>query len=66
MISNLYVYDSYPLLKPPWSGSYSQSTLFCLYLDEKGIEYKDYGCDSLASVDYPVYFLIYSFNSYPP
>ena len=24
-------------------------------LDEKGIEYKDYGCDSLASVDYPVY-----------
>ena len=25
------------------------------YLDEKGIEYKDYGCDSLASVDYPVY-----------
>ena len=25
------------------------------YLDEKGIEYKDYGCDSLDSVDYPVY-----------
>lgn len=25
------------------------------YLDEKGIEYKDYGCDSLDSVDYPIY-----------
>ena len=25
------------------------------YLEESGIEYKDYGCDSLDSVDYPVY-----------
>ncbi|HEX3022481.1 MAG TPA: ribose 5-phosphate isomerase B [Lachnospiraceae bacterium] len=25
------------------------------YLKEKGIEYKDFGCDSTASVDYPVY-----------
>ncbi len=25
------------------------------YLDEKGIEYRDYGCDSLDAVDYPVY-----------
>ncbi len=25
------------------------------YLDSKGIAYKDYGCDSTASVDYPVY-----------
>ena len=25
------------------------------YLDQKGIEYKDFGCDSTASVDYPVY-----------
>jgi ribose 5-phosphate isomerase B len=25
------------------------------YLKEKGIDYKDFGCDSTASVDYPVY-----------
>ena len=25
------------------------------YLDEKGIAYKDYGCDTTESVDYPVY-----------
>lgn len=25
------------------------------HLEERGIEYKDFGCDSLESVDYPVY-----------
>ena len=25
------------------------------YLDEKGLEYQDYGCDSTASTDYPIY-----------
>lgn len=25
------------------------------YLEEKGIEYKDFGCDSIESVDYPEY-----------
>ena len=25
------------------------------YLDEEGLEYQDYGCDSTASTDYPIY-----------
>ena len=36
-------------------GGYELKLEIKKYLDEKGIEYKDYGCDSLASVDYPVY-----------
>ena len=36
-------------------GGYELKLEIKKYLDEKGIEYKDYGCDSLESVDYPVY-----------
>ncbi len=36
-------------------GGYELKQEIKKYLDEKGIEYKDYGCDSLDSVDYPVY-----------
>ena len=36
-------------------GGYELKLEIKKYLDEKGIEYKDYGCDSLDSVDYPVY-----------
>ena len=36
-------------------GGYELKQEIKKYLDEKGIEYKDYGCDSTASVDYPVY-----------
>ena len=36
-------------------GGYELKLEIRKYLDEKGIEYKDYGCDSTASVDYPVY-----------
>ena len=36
-------------------GGYELKLEIRKYLDEKGIEYKDYGCDSLDSVDYPVY-----------
>ena len=34
-------------------GGYELKQEIKKYLDEKGIEYKDYGCDSLDSVDYP-------------
>ena len=36
-------------------GGYELKQEIKKYLDEKGIEYKDYGCDSLDSVDYPIY-----------
>ena len=36
-------------------GGYELKQEIKKYLDEKGIKYKDYGCDSLDSVDYPVY-----------
>ena len=36
-------------------GGYELKLEIKKYLDEKGIEYKDFGCDSLDSVDYPVY-----------
>ena len=36
-------------------GGYELKQEIKKYLDEKGIEYKDFGCDSTASVDYPVY-----------
>ncbi|MCR5514837.1 MAG: ribose 5-phosphate isomerase B [Lachnospira sp.] len=36
-------------------GGYELKLEIMKYLDSKGLEYKDYGCDSLASVDYPVY-----------
>ena len=36
-------------------GGYELKKEILEYLDQKGIEYKDFGCDSTASVDYPVY-----------
>ena len=33
-------------------GGYELKQEIKKYLDEKGIEYKDFGCDSTASVDY--------------
>ena len=36
-------------------GGYELKQEIKKYLDEKGIEYKDFGCDSTAAVDYPVY-----------
>ena len=36
-------------------GGYELKLEIKKYLDEKGIEYEDFGCDSLDSVDYPVY-----------
>ena len=36
-------------------GGYELKKEIVAYLDQKGIEYKDFGCDSTASVDYPVY-----------
>lgn len=36
-------------------GGYELKLEIKKYLDEKGIEYKDFGCDSTASVDYPEY-----------
>ena len=36
-------------------GGYELKKEILKYLDEKDIEYKDFGCDSLESVDYPVY-----------
>ena len=36
-------------------GGYELKKEIESYLDGKGIAYKDYGCDSMASVDYPVY-----------
>lgn len=36
-------------------GGYELKMEILKHLDEKGIAYKDFGCDSTASVDYPVY-----------
>ena len=36
-------------------GGYELKQEIKAYLDKEGIAYKDFGCDSLASVDYPVY-----------
>ena len=36
-------------------GGYELKKEIESYLDGNGIAYKDYGCDSMASVDYPVY-----------
>ena len=36
-------------------GGYELKLRILQYLEEKGLEYKDFGCDSLDSVDYPIY-----------
>ncbi len=36
-------------------GGYELKQEIIAYLEKAGIEYKDFGCDSPASVDYPVY-----------
>ena len=36
-------------------GGYELKLRIIQYLEEKGLEYKDFGCDSLDSVDYPIY-----------
>lgn len=36
-------------------GGYALKEEIKKHLDERGIEYKDFGCDSEASVDYPIY-----------
>lgn len=36
-------------------GGYELKESVKRYLEEKGIPYQDMGCDSMASVDYPVY-----------
>jgi ribose 5-phosphate isomerase B len=36
-------------------GGYELKQEIKKYLDEKGIAYRDYGCDSTAAVDYPTY-----------
>ncbi|MGI6069147.1 MAG: ribose 5-phosphate isomerase B [Blautia sp.] len=36
-------------------GGYELKLEIIKYLESKGLEYKDYGCDSTAAVDYPVY-----------
>ncbi len=36
-------------------GGFELKEIIKKYLDEKGIEYIDYGCNSTESVDYPVY-----------
>ena len=36
-------------------GGYELKQEIKKYLDEKGIAYKDFGCDSTEAVDYPVY-----------
>ena len=36
-------------------GGYELKLEIIKYLEEKGLEYKDFGCDGLESVDYPVY-----------
>lgn len=36
-------------------GGYDMKEKVIEYLKEKGIPYRDFGCDSKASVDYPVY-----------
>lgn len=36
-------------------GGYQLKLEILKYLEKKGLEYKDFGCDSLESVDYPIY-----------
>lgn len=36
-------------------GGYELKQEILKHLDERNIAYKDFGCDSTASVDYPVY-----------
>ena len=36
-------------------GGYDLKLEIIKYLNKKGLEYKDFGCDSLESVDYPIY-----------
>ena len=36
-------------------GGYELKQEIIRYLEKKGYEYRDYGCDSTDSVDYPVY-----------
>lgn len=36
-------------------GGYELMQEVIAYLDQKGLEYKNLGCDSMATVDYPVY-----------
>ena len=36
-------------------GGYELKQEIIKYLEEKGIPYQDFGCDSTKSVDYPVY-----------
>ncbi len=38
-------------------GGYEMKKAVIAHLEERGIEYKDFGCDSTASVDYPDYAL---------
>ena len=36
-------------------GGYELKQEIIKYLEEKGLHYKDFGCDSTKSVDYPIY-----------
>ena len=36
-------------------GGYGLKKEIEAYLDSRGLEYRDYGCDSTDSVDYPIY-----------
>ena len=36
-------------------GGYELKLEIIKYLNKNGLEYKDFGCDSLESVDYPIY-----------
>ena len=36
-------------------GGYELKLEILKHLEKKGLEYKDFGCDSLDSVDYPIY-----------
>ena len=36
-------------------GGYELKQEIIKYLEEKGLPYKDFGCDSTKSVDYPIY-----------
>ena len=36
-------------------GGYELMQEVIAYLDEKGLEYKNFGCDSTDAVDYPIY-----------
>lgn len=36
-------------------GGYELKLEIIKYLEKQGLEYKDFGCDSLDSVDYPIY-----------